>query len=466
MQIDGRDPRIVCDAVSYRGASWGAESIVFAGGQGPIYNVPVTGGTPEAVTTLNESKGETAHRYPYFLPDGRTFLYVALPGKHRVLDVYAGNVDGREPVFVTQSLTSPVYASGHLVFQRGRRLMAQAFDPGALVLSGKPVDLGPAPNLFEGAGATKVSASGSGTLTYLTPEDPNTRLVWKDPRTGRELEALDLEPGAYTEVSFSPDGHHVALVREMSPEESDIWVLELDRGILTRFTQGPGNHATVRWSPDGSWIAYSTDADGPWNIYKKPFPGPGAAVPVVTGPVLFKNLMGWSPDGKFLLYSALGAGTNMDLWFAPADGSGEPRPYQAEVFQEDNGRFSPDGRWVAYVSWESGTGNVYIDSFPVPGRKRRVSIDGGFNPAWTPDGKAIRFVTPERMLVQASVQTQPSLRTGIPEEVFAIDPNVRGADRAPDGRYLVIKPSSPARDTSVTVVLNWLRQLDKENPER
>jgi Tol biopolymer transport system component len=460
MRIDGGEPRTVCDAVSYRGASWGGEYIVFAGGQGPIFRVPVAGGTPEAVTTLDASKGETAHRYPHFLPDGETFLYVALPGKHRVLEVYAGHVDGREPVHVTSSLTSPVYSSGHLVFQRGRRLLAQAFDPDALALSGEPMDLGPAPKLWEGAGSRKVSASRNGTLAYLTPEDPNTRLVWMD--QAEEVGTLELEPGAYTEVEFSPDGRHMALVREVSPEESDIWVLELERKILTRFTQGPGNHANVKWSPDGAWIGYSTDADGPWNIYRKPFPGGGAAEPVVTGPVPFKNLLDWSPDGEFVLYSALGVGTNMDLWYAPADGSGEPRPYQAETFQEDNGRFSPDGRWVVYVSAESGESNVYIDSFPVPGRKHRVSIDGGGLPSFTSDGTAIRFFT-HGMLVEASVQTQPSLRTGIPEERFAIDSDVRGGGRRPgDERWLAIKPTSVARDASVTVVLNRFRQLGRE----
>jgi hypothetical protein len=223
MSIDGGVPRTVCEAVSYRGASWGAEYIVFAGGQGPIFKVPVTGGIPEAVTALDESRGETAHRFPYFLPDGETFLYVALPGKHRVLEVYAGHVDGREPVFVTNSLISPVYASGHLIFQRGRRLLAQVFDPDALALSGKPVDLGPAPTLWEGAGATKVSASRNGTLAYLTPEDPSTRLVWKDPTSENSIEdlgTLDLEPGAYKEVEFSPDGHHVALVLHERSGES------------------------------------------------------------------------------------------------------------------------------------------------------------------------------------------------------------------------------------------------------
>jgi Tol biopolymer transport system component len=461
--IDGGDPRTICELISYRGASWGTDYIVFAGGQGPLYKVPVTGGTPEAVTTLDESRGETAHRYPYFLPDGETFLYVALPAKQRLLSVYAGHVDGGEPVFVTSSLISPAYCDpGYLIFQRGRRLVAQAFDPDELTVSGQPIVLGPAPALFEAVGAPTVSASRNGHLAYLTPEDPNTRLVWVDPDTGLELETLDLEPGAYSDPDFSPDGRHVALVREVSPEESDIWILELDRMIMTRFTQGPGNHASVEWSPDGSWLAYSTDGDGNWNIYKKPFRGGGPPEPVVTGPVPFKNMLDWSPDGKLVLYSPLGEGTNMDLWIAPTDGSGEPRAYHAETFQEQRGSISPDGRWVAYESSEDGRANVYLDSFPDPGRKHRVSIDGGSIPWWTPDGTAIRFVN-DRAIVEASVQTRPEIRIGIPREVYVLDPEVRGGAQAQDGRVLHVKPATAAREASVTVVLHWLREYEGED---
>ena len=403
LPIDGGDVRLVCEANSYRGATWGTEFIVFGEGQGPLLKVPVGGGVPEPVTRLDASRGETGHRYPYFLPDGETFLFAAVPGKHRVLQIYAGHVDGRAATPITRSLIVPVYTSGHLIYHRGFRFLARAFDPEALTLSGEPIDLGLTPGLFEGTGAPNLSASRNGTLAYVTPEDPSMRLVWIDPDTRQELEDLDLEPGMYTYLEISPDGRHVALVRAESPEESDVWVLELERGILTRFTQGPGRHTNVEWSPDGSWIAYSTDVDGPTNIYRKPFPGPGAAEPVVTGPVPFKNLLDWSPDGKYLLYSPIGEETNMDLWFAPADGSGEPRPYLAGIYQESGGRFSPDGRWVVFHSNESGQGNIYIDSFPVPGRKHRVSIDGGFAARWTPDGKGIRFSTPEGMRVMASV---------------------------------------------------------------
>ncbi len=458
--IDGGDPQTICEMNSYRGASWGTDYIVFAEGQGPLYRVPVTGGTPEAVTTLDESRGETAHRYPYFLPDGETFLYVALPAKQRLLGVYAGHVDGGEPVFITSSLNTPVYCDpGYLIFQRGRRLVAQAFDPDERVVSGEPIVLGPAPALFEAVGAPTVSASRNGHLAYLTPEDPNTRLVWVDRDTGRELETLDLEPGAYSEPAFSPDGRHVALVREVSPEESDIWILELERMIMTRFTQGPGNHASVQWSPDGAWLAYSTDGDGPWNIYKKRFRGGGPPEPVVTSPVPFKNLLDWSPDGELVLYSPLGKGTNMDLWIAPTDGSGEPWAYHAETFQEVQGSISPDGGWVAYASGEDGRMNVYLDSFPEPGRKHRVSIDGGSLPWWTPDATAIRFIN-DSTVFEASVRTQPEIRIGVPSVVYAVDPEVRGGTSDPDGRVLHVKPATETREASVTVVLNWFREYE------
>ena len=137
--------------------------------------------------------------------------------------------------------------------------------------------------------------------------------------------------------ALSPDGRHVAIVRIVSPEESDIWILELDRLVMTRFTQGAGNKADPVWSPDGAYIAYSTDADGPWNIYRKPFTTGGPAEPLVVGPAPFKNPFDWSPDGKYLIYEQLGEGTNMDLWIAPTDGSGEPRPYVQEVVQERQG---------------------------------------------------------------------------------------------------------------------------------
>ena len=170
MSRRGGETRNVCEAPSDRGASWGAEFIVFAGAQGPLYKVPVGGGTPEPVTTLDEGRGETAHRFPHFLPDGETFLYVALPGKSRLLTVFAGHVDGRPPTAVTTALTSPVYAEpGYLLFQRGRKIVAQAFDAKTLTVSGEPIAVDDAPANLGIRGAARPLG-----LPHRTPRVPDS----------------------------------------------------------------------------------------------------------------------------------------------------------------------------------------------------------------------------------------------------------------------------------------------------
>jgi len=204
--------------------------------------------------------------------------------------------------------------------------VAQAFDTKTLSVSGESIVINDAPEIADVVGKPVVSTSGTGHLAFRTADDPRTRLEWIDRNTGEALQVLDVEPDHFTDPALSPDGRHVAIVRIVSPEESDIWILELDRLVMTRFTQGAGNKASPVWSPDGTYVAYSTDADGPWNIYKKSFTTGAPAEPLVVGPAPFKNPFDWSPDGKYLIYEQLGEVTNMDLWLAPTDGSGEPRP--------------------------------------------------------------------------------------------------------------------------------------------
>jgi dipeptidyl aminopeptidase/acylaminoacyl peptidase len=352
---------------------------------------------------------------------------------------------------------------GYLLFQRGRKIVAQAFDAETLAVSGDPSAVEDAPEIAEGVGTPALSASRTGHIAFQTPDDPRTRLAWLDGTTGQELKALDVEADDYVAPALSPDGGHVAIVRQVSPEESDIWILEVERLVMTRFTQGPGSKADPVWSPDGAYIAYSTDADGTWNLYKKPFTDGGPPEPLVVSPAPFKNPFDWSPDGKYLIYEQLGDGTNMDLWIAPTDGSGEPRPYVASVHQERYASFSPDGRWVAYMIFDSEV-NVFVNSFPVPTQPHRVSIDGGTHPRWQADGKAIDFVgfrDGRGMLARASFQAEP-LRTGIPEMIFEFATDLRGGTWTADGsRVLAMRAIAPPRDNTVTVVLNWERLLER-----
>jgi Tol biopolymer transport system component len=252
----------------------------------------------------------------------------------------------------------------------------------------------------------------------------------------------------------------VALLVEESPEESDIWVLELERNLLTRFTQGPGPHADPVWSPDGRFLAYSTSTDGPWNIYRKPFPAGGDPQPVVEGPEPFKNPLDWSPDGRHLLYDGLGEGTEMDLLVVPADGSAPPRFFVREGTNQREGRFSPDGRWVVYSSFETGGQEVYVTSFPDATRKHRISVDGGLAPRWSADGSRIRFATPRREQMEVTFQADPEVRTGIPRRRFEFPRNIRRGTVAPDGRVLIVRPATEDRRVSATVILNWMEGLE------
>jgi len=459
--IDGGEPQAVCDATSSRGGSWGKDFIVFAGEQGPLFKVPVTGGTPVQITTLDTSRGETAHRFPHFLPDGKTFLYVALPAKSGRVTVFASDVDGREPVEIMSAVSAPVYAEpGYLLYQRGRRLLTQEFNAKTLELSGEPVSLGPAPRRTPPVGSPAVSASRVGSLALMGTKDLDMELVWLD-RNGSVTETLDLEPADYSSPEISQDGRYIALAKVVSPEESDIWVLELERMVMTRFTFGPGAKNDPVWSPDGRTIAYATDADGPWNIYRKPFPGGGNPEPVVIGEATFKNPLGWSPDGKYLLYEQIGTGTNMDLWIAPMDGSGEARPYLADVYQEVAGQFSPDGNWVAYESSETGENAVYVNSFPEPGRKYRVSVGGGLFARWGAGGTEVVYSS-NRSLVRVPVQTSPEFRAGTPETMFRRDDGSRETivTLGREG-FLEVRQAEPAPPVSITVVLNWVNELPR-----
>ena len=459
--IEGGNLQPICDIATGagRGASWGKDYIVFAEANGPIYRAPISGGEAEPVTTLDESAGEMAHRYPNFLPDGETFLYVSIPGKRRLLTVYAGHIDGREPVAVTTALNSPVYAEpGYLVFQRQRSIVAQAFDPKTLKVSGEPVPIAPANELFESAGLPVVSAARNGTLVCESPRDANTLLAWYDGETGEKIADLGLPPRHYQSPAVSPDGRYAALVIEESPEESDVWVLELERNVLTRLTQDPGPNADPRWSPDGTYIAYGSNQDGPWNIYRKPFAGSGPAEPVVVGPTPFKNPRDWSPDGRYLLYDRVGDGTGMDLWVATVDGSAEPRLYVGGETNQNAAAFSPDGRWVAYQSFETGQSEVYVASFPEPTRKYRVSVDGGGGPSWSPDGKKIQYGW-QNELLRVPFQAEPEVKLGNPQKVFDIPREIRGGSGSPDGRIFCIVPATERAPRTAAVLLNWMEAL-------
>jgi Tol biopolymer transport system component len=457
--VQGGAPEVLCDANNGRGGTWNASGVIVfcPAGEGPLYQVSASGGDPRPVTSLDSTRHETGHRFPCFLPDGRHFLFSVLPGRQGKLDIDVGSLDSPKRAHVLAATSGAVYAPpGDLIFERNLALAAQRFDARRLRLVGDPLSLGDVPAASNYTGARLASASATGTLAFLSGQILNTTPVWVD-RSGRTQGTVHVPAGRYTGASLSPDGRRALLVRENGPTESDLWMVELDRGVMTRFTYGPSQNTAAVWSPDASRIAFESDRDGPFDFFVKPASGATAEEPLLQSSAFFKHLGDWSRDGKIIVYQQLDARTGWDLWILPLEGDRTPRPYLRTPFNERFGSLSPDGKWMAYSSDESGRSEVYVQSFPAPGNKVQISTGGGFAGAWRSDGREILFAGPDgQTTMSADVTTAPEFRASAPRAINKLPSNLAGLAITPDfQRLLLLLPSGDAVPASVTIVLDW-----------
>jgi dipeptidyl aminopeptidase/acylaminoacyl peptidase len=353
-----------------------------------------------------------------------------------------------------------VYAPpGYLLFVRNGRLTAQRFDAARLALEGKPQSLGEEPKQSSWSGAPAVSVSANGILAYPMAGLPDTKLVWLD-RAGREQGVLPVPAGRWEGLSLSNDGQWLAAQRRSSPSQSDLWIIEVTRAVATRFTFGTSSetYAPV-WSPDGKWVAYGSDRLGPTSIYRKPVGG-GDEEPLLQSSTLFKNISQWTPDGRSLIFSQPDPETGWDIWSLPLDGDRKPVPVVHSRFIEANGAVSPDGHWIAYNSDESGKQELYVQSYPEPGRKYQVSSTGGLGGAWTKDGRQILYSTLDGNILSVEVETAPSFRVGQAHLLFKDRQDAVGATAMPDfSRFLEAVPAGAATAATIIVELNWMAGL-------
>jgi eukaryotic-like serine/threonine-protein kinase len=461
----------VCSAPNGRGGTWSSKgTIVFApSGEGPIFAVSASGGEPRQVTTLDSTRHESAHRFPWFLPDGKHFLYMVLPGSARGFEVRAGSIDGGKDRSITTADGAPVYAApGYLVFLRDRNLVAQRFDAGSMRLQGDPVTLPDTPGSSISTGYRAATVSTNGTLAYLNGAVTNSRLTWYD-RSGRTLGVVPVPAAQYSVPSLSHDERRVSVDRAVSPNESDIWVVDLARGVATRFTYGPRQNIFSCWSPDDSRIAFESSRNGNFDIYVKPSSGALPETALVVGRSQFKHPYSWSPDGRFLAFYELNAGTAFDIFVVPTDGSGPPVPYLRTPFQEQFPDISPDGRWMLYNSDESGRPEAYVQSFPTTGHKYQVTTGGSLFGYWRRDGKEIlMFGLDGQTVLSAEVlESGSDFRTASPRVLFRTPPNVFGFATTRDGqRFLMPVPEGKTIAQSITVVLHWKEELAKRTADR
>ncbi|MBI4460255.1 MAG: PD40 domain-containing protein, partial [Acidobacteria bacterium] len=423
IEVAGGPPQILADAsAGITGGTWSREGIiVFAGpssgGSGqPLFHVSAAGGEATATTVVDTSR-ESRHGSPFFLPDGRHFLFSISSGRPEIQGIYVGSLDSKEKTRVLGEYSNAAYVPpGYLLFVRQGTLMAQPFDAKKLQLTGEPFSVAEDVyfNALNGEGAFSVSENGA--LSYLNGSGDETRLTWFD-RSGKELGQVG-QPGGYSNPKLSPDGKQVA-VEQFASNNRDIWLLEAGRGVATRFTFHPGPDIEPLWSPDGSRVAIASNRDGQFELYQKLTAGSSEEE------LLYRSTQpiapfDWSSDGRYLVYNV--PVTPAQLWVLPlagdpSTGTGQGRKpflFEKTDFVNTQAQISPDGRWIAYLSNESGRDEVYIQSFPKAGTKRQVTANGGVQPRWRRDGKELFYIGMDQMLMAVAVKGEASLEIGGP----------------------------------------------------
>jgi Tol biopolymer transport system component len=501
IEVSGGAAQTLAEAsIEPRGATWGRDgTILFSPGTlTPIFKVSAGGGLVSAVTQQDQSREETSHRWPYLLPDDRHFIYFARGSKKETQALFVGSVDSKDRKLLLNVESNVAYVPidtssrgvGFLLFMRDRTLMAQPFDADRLELSGEPRAIAEDVMHYGEIGPTALgifSISTNGVLCYQTGNRTLSQLTWFD-RAGKQLGQAG-SPGLYNEPALSPDGQRVALNTDRrrgyvgaqdpsSPDgqraalnsdtrdKGDIWILELARGTLTRFTFDPSTDRRAVWSPDGSRVAFTSNRSGRDHLYQRLATGAGGDELLL--PDAGVTADDWSSDGRFLLYEANRPGTNTDLWILPMTGDRKPFPFLQTEFDETHGQFSPDGRWITYVSNESGQPEVYVQSFPSSGGKWQISVGGGDQPQWRHDSKEIFYMGPDRKLMVVSVTAGTSFQSGTPAALFQTrveNSNLTGARNnygvAQDGQRLLVNNIVEDNAAPITVVLNWTAQLKK-----
>ena len=465
ISVAGGRAETLADAPDGRGATWsGSNTIVFApDASGPLYKIAATGGTPTPATTLDAQ--QYGHRLPVFLPDGRHFLFAALPAKAGRFDIFTASVDDPAATLVASLDNAPVYADpGWLLYSRQGTLAAQPFDPVARRVSGEPIMLPDEPSIILDpataftAGWT-ASVSGTGALAYFSSPATNTRASWYD-AAGRLRGTLDLPPGNYESVAIAPDGRQAVLVKAISASESTLWLADLVRGGASPFSTGPGLNNTPIWSPDSTRVVFAADRDGAQDLFVKRVGDGSPEQPLYRSKAPFKKPSGWSPDGNWITVTQHDPDAAQNVWLLQADGKGEMKLLVRGPGRDVGGPLSPDGRWLSYTSDETGQIQLWVQSFPEPGRQTQVSTKSASLSWWTRDGRQILFLDQDRThLWRADIEAGSTLRVGAPRLLATLGPNIVSMDAMPDRqRFLALTPERIAPG-SITIVQNWLAGL-------
>jgi serine/threonine-protein kinase len=472
--LSGGAPVTLAQYDMFHRGDWGADGWIYwtAHYPGGIVRIRDSGGEPEAVTELDAGGGDRSHRFATLLPDGQALIYtVGFDGITTYDDARIDLWDlrtRRHKTLITGG-TSPVYSpSGHIVYARGAKLFAVPFDIKTRQVTGAAAEVLNGVLVSGNTGAAYYALSRRGDLAYVPgpATDGHRTLLWVD-RSGK-TEALPLPPASYLYPRISPDGRFLAV--EIEGPNHDVYLYDFSRGVLTKITTDGLSHDPV-WSPDGKRIAFRSWQAGGMTMWSMPADRSAGAVRLEPRGTR-QSPSSFSPDGKFLTFDQQDAETGSDAWVLPL-GGGAAQPVAQSRFQEGSAKFSPDGRWVAYASNESGRSQIYVQPFPGPGPKVQISTEGGFDPVWRRSGGEI-YYRRGNTLMAATAITSPDLRVSAPKLLWEGNysegsgsscgmPGVTSSnyDVSQDGqRFLVIRDDDTAvTGKQIVVVLNWAQEL-------
>ncbi len=460
LELQSGTVEAICDTpIGRPSGSWNRAGILLfeTNARPEIYRVASSGGQPTRWRSLDRANREIRHSAPQFLPDGRHFIFSVQSESPESTGIYLGSLDSSGSKRLVNSNTNAVYAgtgngSGYLLFTRGTDLLAQRFDLGRLSLTGTPFPVAQRVLIAVAGGIARaaVSASQNGVLVYRTRVDAgSSELVWLD-RQGRRLSRLG-DPADYSNPSLSPDEKKLIVSRmDLQTRTRDLWLFDVSSGAASRFTFDPADETNAVWSADGTRIAYNVVHNSVIDIYEKDVAGASQPKPLLRSGEN-KFIHQWSPDGRLLLYRV-----GPITWALPLEGAGKSwGPYPME-----NSRLSPNGRWVAYTSNESGRSEVYVQSFPPSEGKWQISTEGGLEPSWRRDGKELYYTSGDKLIAMEVRTDSPVFEPGLAKPLFTVhlEATTRRSryEAAANGRRFLI--NLPVESSSpFTVAINWAR---------
>ena len=464
LEASGGGLQVLADATTPRGGSWNQDgTIIFSpGAAGGLYRVSASGGTVEEVTTLDPKKNEDSHRWPCFLPDGQHLVFLVRSGLTTgAAQLYGTSLGSKDKTLIVDSGGRPGCAQpGYLLFVRGSNLMAQKFDQKSLQLSGDPTPV------VEQLGrdytfSAAYTVSRNGMMVAHNGGVSTSVLTWYD-RTGKAGDVLGTDN--FNVTRFSPDGRILSTSIYDNSGGEDIWLLDLARGVRTRFTFGPALSDDPVWSPDGKMIVFDSNRTGTYAIYEKPSNGTQKEELVFADPAI-KFTTSWSSDGKYVLmdHIAPDAKGKTSIWVIPMSGDHKAYPLITNDFNNTYSQFSPDGHWVAYDSNESGRDEIYAVAFPNPTARFQISTTGGANAQWRADGKELFYTDADNKIMAVDIASHgDALQIGTPHALWA--PRLQAVNppyATTEGKRFLVN-ELPLQSTShLSLTLNWDAELKK-----